>query len=59
MAPEDQVHHLNWKLFLLKNIITTEPFVPWSDPLSQFSTRENLQARAVSLSYWHILYQHS
>lgn len=27
MVPEDQAHHLNWKLFLLKNIITTEPFV--------------------------------
>lgn len=52
---KDQVHHLNWKLFRFKKIVTIEPFMPWSDPLSKSDTWENLQAQAVSLKYWHIL----
>lgn len=47
---KDQVYHLNWKLFLFKSSITTEPFMPWSDPLSQFNAQEYLQAQAVSLT---------
>lgn len=59
MECEDQIHHLNWRFFLLKNIITTEPFKPWPDLLSQFNAQENLEAQAVSLTYQSIPYQHS
>lgn len=59
MDSKDQVPHLNWNLFLFESIITTEPFMPWSDPLSQFNTQENLQAQAVCLTYQRLLLQHS
>ena len=50
MDSKDQVNHLNAKLFLFKSIITTDSFILWSDPLSQFNAQDNPQAQAVSLT---------